>query len=92
MLIVVIVRRNAEQAVSLAQHLIIALRIKAVQTIMFTAIIIDFHSPEASQIFVIIIILQRPVGVVVTGKKAVFFHFPNIFINIICIVVSALWL
>ena len=90
-LIVVIVRGDTEQPIALPQHLVIALRIKPVQPVVLTAVIIDLHSPEAPEIFVVVVVLQRPVGMIVAGVKAVLFHFLNIFVDIIRVVVSPLW-
>ena len=53
-----------------AEHLVVDLGVKAVQAVVLTAVVVDFHGEQALQPAVVPPVLQRPVGVVVAHQKA----------------------
>ena len=86
----IVIRGNAEQPVAQTQHLVVALRVIAIQPIVLTSVIIDLHSPETAEILVIVVILKGPVRMIVAGEKSIRLHLINIFIDIVVIPIAAL--
>ena len=70
----VVVGGHAEQPGPCPQHLVVGLGVVAVQAVQFAAVVVDLHGKDAAQVLVVVVVLQRPVGMVVTGQKAFLVH------------------
>ena len=67
--IMIVIRGHGEKLLTTPEHLIIALGIETIEAVMFAAVIVDLHCPESLKILIVIIILQGPVGMIVTAQK-----------------------
>ena len=70
----VVVGGDAEQLLPGPQHLVVCLGRVAVQAVQLAAVVVDLHRKRAFEPRIIVIILQRPVGVVVAAQETAGVH------------------
>ena len=84
----VIIGRHRINPLAGAQHFIIGLRVEAIQPVMLTAVVIDFHRPQPAQILIILIGLQRPVRMIIAAKETLCLHQLNIAVDVLRITIT----
>ena len=55
--VVVVIGGHCKKLLSAPEHLVVALGIKTVETVVLAAMVVDLHGPESLEILVIVIIL-----------------------------------